>query len=105
MYARNVRMQLKANSGPQFTQMLDKEVIPLLRKHEGFQDEVAFIVPGGTEAFELSFWQSKEKAEAYSRTGYPEVLKALSKVVEGTPQLQTYEVSNSTVHQIASPRA
>ena len=105
MYARNVRMQLKANSGPQFTQLLEKEVIPLLRKQEGFQDEVAFIVPGGTEAFAISFWQSKEKAEAYGRTGDPEVLKVLSKVVEGTPQLQTYEVSNSTVHQIASPRA
>ena len=33
---------------------------------------------------------------------YPEVLKALGKVVEGTPQLQTYEVSNSTIHKIAT---
>jgi hypothetical protein len=64
---------------------------------------VSFLVPGGTEAVAISFWQSKEKAEAYGRTGYSEVLKALSKVVDGTPQLQTYEVSNSTFHQIASP--
>src|SRR5437763_15942875 len=105
MFARNVRMQLKANSGPQFTQTLEKEVIPLLRKQDGFRDEVAFLVSGGTEAFTISFWQSKEKAEAYNRTGYPEVLKALSKIVEGTPELKTYEVSNSTMHQIASRRA
>ena len=103
MFARNVRMQLKANSNEKFTQTLEKEVIPLLRKQDGFQDEVSFLVPGGTEAVAISFWQSKEKAEAYGRTGYSEVLKALSKVVEGTPQLQTYEVSNSTFHQIASP--
>jgi heme-degrading monooxygenase HmoA len=102
MYARNVRMQLKANSSAQFTQTLEKEVIPLLRKQEGFQDEVAFIVPGGAEAIAISFWQSKDKAEAYGRTGYPEVLKALSQVVEGTPQLQSYEVSNSTFHKIAA---
>jgi heme-degrading monooxygenase HmoA len=102
MYARNVRMQLKANSSAQFTQTLEKEVIPLLRKQEGFQDEVAFIVPGGAEAIAISFWQSKDKAEAYGRTGYPEVLKALSQVVEGTPQLQGYEVSNSTFHKIAA---
>ena len=50
----------------------------------------------------ISFWQSKENAEAYSRAGYPEELKALGKVVEGTPQLQTYEVSNSTIHKIAA---
>lgn len=102
MFARNVRMQLKPNSTAQFTQTLEKEVLPLLRKQEGFQDEVAFIVPGGTEACAISFWQSKENAEAYSRTGYPEVLKALGKIVEGAPQLQTYEVSNSTFHKIAA---
>ncbi|HEY4882058.1 MAG TPA: hypothetical protein VII08_00345 [Myxococcales bacterium] len=102
MFARNVRLQLKPNSTKQFTETLEKEVLPVLRKQEGFQDEVAFIVPGGTEAVEISFWQSKENAEAYSRAGYPEELKALGKVVEGTPQLQTYEVSNSTIHKIAA---
>src|SRR5712671_5572945 len=71
---------------------------------EPFQDEVSFIVPGGTEAYAISFWQSKEKADAYARTGYPEVLKTLAKVVEGTPQLQNAEVSNSTFHHIAAPR-
>jgi heme-degrading monooxygenase HmoA len=102
MFARNVRIQLKPNSTAQFTQTLEKEVLPMLRKQEGFQDEVAFVVPGGTEAYAISFWQTKENAEAYSRTGYAEVLKALGKVVEGTPQLQVYEVSNSTFHKIAA---
>ena len=102
MFARNVRIQLKPNSTAQFTQTLEKEVLPMLRKQEGFKDEVAFIVPGGTEAYAISFWQSKENAEAYSRTGYPDVLKALGQVVEGTPQLQTCEVSNSTIHKIAA---
>ena len=102
MFARNVRMQLKPNTSAQFTQTLEKEVIPLLRKQDGFQDEVSFIVPGGTEAYAISFWQTKDKAEAYGRTGYPDVLKALAKVVEGTPQLQSSEVSNSTFHKIAA---
>ena len=103
MFARNVRIQLKANMNAQFTQTLEKEVIPMLRKQDGFQDEVTFLVPGKNEAVAISFWQTREKAEAYGRTGYPEVLKALSKVVEGTPQLQICEVSNSTFHQIGSP--
>jgi hypothetical protein len=30
------------------------------------------------------------------------VLKALAKVVEGTPQVRTYQVSNSTFHKIAA---
>src|SRR5438105_15291625 len=102
MFASSIRMQLKPTSAAQCTQTLEKEVLPVLRKQAGFQDEVTFIVPGGTEALAISFWQSKENAEAYSRSAYPEVLKTLGKVVEGTPQLQTYEVSNSTIHKIAA---
>ena len=102
MFARNVRLHLKPNSTAQFTQTLEKEVLPVLRKQEGFKDEVAFIVPNGNEAIAISFWQTREDAEAYGRSAYPEVLKALDKVVEGTPQLQMYEVSNSTFHKIAA---
>jgi heme-degrading monooxygenase HmoA len=93
-------MQLKPNSAAQFTQTVEKDVIPLLKKQQGFRDEIAFLVPNQTEAYAISFWESKEKADAYNRAGYPEVLKALAKVVEGTPQLQTYEVCNSTIQQL-----
>jgi heme-degrading monooxygenase HmoA len=102
MFARNVRMQLKPNMTAQFTQTLEREVLPVLRKQEGFKDEVAFIVPNGNEAIAISFWQTKENAEAYGRSAYPDVLKALNKVVDGTPQPQTYEVCNSTFHKIAA---
>ena len=102
MFARNVRMQLKPNTTAQFTQLLEKEVLPVLRKQDGFKDEVAFVVPNGTEAIAISFWESKENLDSYSRSAYPEVLKTLNKVVEGSPQLQTYEVSNSTCHKIAA---
>ena len=102
MFARNVRLHLKPNMTQQFTQLLEKEVLPVLRKQDGFKDEVAFVVPNGTEAISISFWESKENAEAYNRSAYPEVLKTLNQVVEGSPQLQTYEVSNSTFHKIAA---
>ena len=102
MFARNVHLRLKPNSVAVFTQIMDKEIIPLLRKQEGFQDEITFIAPGGTEALAISLWDQKENAEAYNRRTYPQVLKALANVVEGTPQVQTYEVSNSTFHKIAA---
>ena len=102
MFARNVHLHLKPNSSTQFTQTLEKDVIPMLRKQPGFQDEIAFIVPNGNEAYAISFWESKEKAEAYNRAGYPDVLKALSKVIEGTPQLQSSEVCSSTIQKITA---
>ena len=105
MFARNVSMRLKPNSVTEFTRTLENEVIPLLRKQKGFQDEITFVVPGGTEAVGVSLWDQKENAEAYDRVAYPQVLNALSKVIEGTPKVQAYEVSNSTFHNIAARAA
>ncbi len=102
MFARRVLMHLKPNSAAEFTRRLEKEVIPLLRKQNGFQDEITFVASGGREAFGISLWERAENAEAYNRGTYPEVAKILARVVEGTPQLETYEVSNSTFHKIAA---
>jgi hypothetical protein len=102
MYARRVSMKLKPNSTAEFTQRLEKDVIPMLRKQGGFRDEITFVAPGGTDAFGLSLWDSKQNADSYDRGHYAEVTKILSKVVEGTPRVETYEVANSTFHKIAA---
>jgi heme-degrading monooxygenase HmoA len=102
MFARSVQFHLKANSVAEFTKTIDNEIIPLLRKQKGFQDEITLVVPGDTEAVGISLWDQKENAEAYNRATYPEVQKALAKVLEGTPQVKTYEVSNSTFHKVTA---
>jgi heme-degrading monooxygenase HmoA len=102
MYARNVTLHLKANQGPEFTRMLENDVLPMLRKQVGFKDEITFLATDRNEAVAISLWEQKENAEAYSRDSYPTVLQALERVVEGTPEVNSYEVSNSTFHKIAS---
>jgi heme-degrading monooxygenase HmoA len=100
MFARNVHLHLKPSTATQFTQTLEKDVLPLLRKQPGFQEEVAFIASNGTDAYALSFWESKDLAEQYSRAAYPEVLKAMGNVVQGTPEVLSYEVCSSTIPKI-----
>lgn len=102
MFARRVTMHLKPNSSAELTRKVEKEIIPLLRKQKGFQDEISFLVAGGKEAFGISLWENAENAETYNRGAYTEVSKMLSGLVEGTPQVETYEVSNSTFHKIAA---
>jgi heme-degrading monooxygenase HmoA len=103
MFARTVRMQLKPNSVTQFTETMEKDVIPVLRQQPGFKDEVTFLpADGSSEAMAISFWEKRENADAYQRGAYPEVLKAVAKVADGTPHVQTSEVSNSTWHKIAA---
>ena len=102
MYARNVTLHLKANTAPEFTRTLETDVLPLLRKQNGFKDEITFVAPDGAEAIAISLWDRKENAEAYGRDTYPEVLKSLAKVIEGTPEVLNFEVANSTCHKIAA---
>jgi hypothetical protein len=102
MFARLVSSHLKPNSVGEFTDAFDKEIIPLLRKLEGFQDEITFVSSSGTEAVGISLWDQKENADAYVRGTYPQVRKALAKVLEGTPEIKTYEVANSTFHKIVA---
>jgi hypothetical protein len=45
---------------------------------------------------------SQGKRGRYSWETYPQVLKGLAKVVDGTPEVDTYEVANSTFHKIAA---
>ena len=102
MYARNVTLSLKPNTASEFTQTLEKEILPLMRKQNGFKDEITFVAPNGTDALAISLWEKRENAEAYGRDTYPAVLTSLSTIVEGTPTVEAYEVSNSTFHRIAS---
>ena len=105
MFARQVPMVLKANCTAQFTRTTKNEFIPLLRKQKGFKDEITFVVPDGTEAIGITLWDHKENAAAYYRTTYPQVPELLARVVEGTTEVKTLEVSNSTHHKIAARAA
>ena len=101
MFARMVTVRPKSNSVSDFINTLEKEIVPLLRKRTGFQDELTLVAPNGSEAIGISLWDSKENAEAYQRETYPEVQKLLSKVVEGSPQVKTYDVPYSTFAKLA----
>src|ERR1700716_156672 len=103
MFARSVSIRLKNNSVAEFTRLIENNALPLLRKQHGFQDELTFVVPGGGEAVAISLWDKKKNATSFGSNSYPEVLKALGSVVEGTPQVRTFEVCNSTFHKIAAP--
>jgi hypothetical protein len=98
-------MRLKPNTVAEFSQTIEKRILPILRKQRGFRDEITFIVPGGTDAVGISLWDSREHADAYNSGSYPEVLKELTKLVDGTPRVQTYDVANSTFHNIAARSA
>src|SRR5438034_11094078 len=94
MYARNVTLHLKANTAPEFARTLETDVLPVLRKQNGFKDEITFLAADRAEAVAIGLWDRKENADTYSRDTYPEVLKRLAKVVEGLPRLRIWNAPN-----------
>jgi hypothetical protein len=99
MFARNVSFHLKANTLSDYSRTFDKEVLPLLRKQNGFKDEIIFAGPGGVDVTAISLWENKKDADNYNASMYPQVLKTLARFTEGTPQVHTFDVVTSTIHQ------
>jgi hypothetical protein len=102
MFARNVSFHLKSNMLSDYTRAFDKDILPLLRKQNGFQDEITLSGPGGIDVTAISLWDNKTSAETYNTNTYPEVLKTMARFIEGTPKVQTSEVVNSTFHKISA---
>ena len=105
MFARHVSIQLKADSAPKFNSLVENEILPLLRKQKGFRDEMTLVAPERLLALAISLWDTKADAEAYNRATYSEVLKTLSKLIEGTPKVETFEVGSSTFQKGAAKTA
>jgi hypothetical protein len=102
MFARTVSFHLKPNMLSDYTRTFDKDILPLLRKQHGFEDEIIFSGPGGIDVTAISLWDNKASSEAYNTNSYPGVLKTMARFIEGTPKVQTSDVVNSTFHKVAA---
>jgi hypothetical protein len=71
----------------------------LLRKQNGFKDEITFAGQGGIDVTAISLWENKKDADNYNTNAYPQVLKTLARFIEGTPQVHTFDVVTSTIQQ------
>jgi len=96
MFARNVSIHLKSNMLSDYTRAFDKDVLPLLRKQNGFKDEITLAGPGGVDVTTISVWENKNDADTYNTNTYPTVLKTMARFIEGTPQVHTFDVVSST---------
>ena len=94
-FARNVHFQIKDGRTQDFVNLLGAEVLPLLKKQTGFLDEVTML--DGRRGMAISMWEDRRNADTYGTTIYPEVLKKLTPVLEGTPRVETYEVPVTTL--------
>ena len=105
MFARKVTAHIKPHSLPEFTNLIECEILPWLRKQEGFLDLITLAVPDRNEVTTISFWDHQANAEAYNTAGYPEVLEILGRLLDGIPYVKRFDVVSSTFRRVAPLRS
>jgi quinol monooxygenase YgiN len=106
MFTRIVEITSKAGKTRELTRTVSDRVISILKNQPGFLDEITLVSDEDpNRILAISFWKSKEHAEAYAREQFSNVLETVSNLIDGTPQVRTFEVEQSTVHKIAAGRA
>jgi quinol monooxygenase YgiN len=92
-YARDVQFQIKSGKETELNNLFEKEVLPMLRKQNGFQEEVTLVNPKGAQF--ISLWDNRKNAETYATTTYPQVPAKLTPFIDGTPKVETYDTASS----------
>jgi quinol monooxygenase YgiN len=106
MFTRIVEITSKAGKARDLTRTVSEKVLTILRNQPGFMDEITLVSDEDpNRILAISFWKSKEHADSYQRDQFNRVTDTISNLLEGTPQVRTFEVETSTVHKIASGKA
>lgn len=93
-FTRNVQFEIKPGKGQEFTNMMEKDILPILKKQDGFRGELALV--NEDRAVGISCWDTEQHAESYRTNTYPKVLETLKPVIQGTPSVETYIVASTT---------
>jgi hypothetical protein len=102
MFARSVSLRLKPESITKFTEILEKEIVPTLRKQPGFHNVITLNTTGSADVTSISLWDTNEHLDAYNTAVYPQMLKSLDSVLlNGTPNVKVRTVVSTTLAQSA----
>jgi quinol monooxygenase YgiN len=91
-FARNVQFQIKSGKETELNSVFENEVLPILRKQEGFHEVVTLVNP--KDAQYISLWDTRKNAETYEKATYPALLGKLTAFIVGTPRVETYETAS-----------
>jgi quinol monooxygenase YgiN len=95
-FARNVHFTVKNGKIDEFNRLMRTEVLPLMNQEKGFRQDLTLL--GGNTGMSISVWDDRACADTYNTKTYPEVLKKLSQVLEGTPRVDTYDTIFTVIH-------
>ena len=90
--ARSVRFDIATDKNEEFHTLFRNEVLPMLRKQDGFKDELLLVQDQHVLA--ISVWNNVDSARKYESTTYPQLDKKLRPVMSGKPTVETFNFAS-----------
>ena len=90
--ARSVRFDIAKDRNEEFLKLFKTEVLPVLKKQDGFKDELLLV--NDQHVLAISVWNNADAARKYETATYPQVDKALRPVMTGTPTIETFDYAS-----------
>jgi heme-degrading monooxygenase HmoA len=87
--ARSVRFDLAPDKNEEFHSLFRNQVLPILKKQDGFKDELLLVQDQHVLA--ISVWNDMDSARKYESVTYPQLDKALRPVMSGRPTVETFK--------------
>lgn len=102
MFTRMIEFKTKPEYRDQLVNLMNEQIVPLLRKQPGFVDVVSMIDEADpTICTTFSLWSNKEDAEKYAKESYTTVVDMMKSYLAAMPTLRTFTVETSTFHKIS----
>jgi quinol monooxygenase YgiN len=90
--ARSVRFDIATDKNEQFQTLFRNEILPTLKKQDGFKDELLLVKDQHVLA--ISVWNNADSARKYESTTYPQLDKKLRPLMSGTPTVETFQYNS-----------
>ncbi len=90
--ARSVRFDIATDKNDQFHSLFRNEILPTLKKQDGFKDELLLVKDQHVLA--ISVWNNADSARKYESTTYPQLDKKLRAVMAGVPAVETFQYNS-----------
>lgn len=106
MFTRVVEVTSKHGKARELCNTIDDKVLPILKKQTGFVDETVMVSDSDpNRVLAISFWNKREDAECYAREQFDNVQKTIQHLLEGAPNVRSFDVHTSTAHKITAKQA
>jgi hypothetical protein len=90
--ARSVRFDIATDKNEEFHTLFRDEVLPMLRKQDGFKDELLLVQDQHVLA--ISVWNNVDSIRKYEATTYPQLDKTLRPIMNGKPTVETFRYAS-----------